>query len=134
MELAVSSGSSVSLGHNGAVIYSNQAIQTRRPELQNHRRSKTIFAAHDGWRTALALGQPLRRQTQDVALGKSPDFSLADARVKYSEARKLLISGVNPIAMRLAEKTVEQASGTQRCRVRPLELSLQAVTNSSRYD
>ena len=45
-----------------------------------------------------------------MALGKYPDVSLADARAKHSEARKLLISGVDPMAARLAEKAVVQAS------------------------
>ncbi len=45
-----------------------------------------------------------------MALGKYPDVSLADARAKHSEARKLLNSGVDPMAMRLADKAVEQAS------------------------
>lgn len=54
-----------------------------------------------------------------MALGKYPDVSLAIAREKHSEARKLLATGIDPMAQRMADKTAEQAKA---------ENSFQAVT------
>jgi integrase len=54
-----------------------------------------------------------------MALGKYPDVSLATAREKHSDARKLLASGIDPMAQRMADKTAEQAKA---------ENSFQAVT------
>ncbi len=45
-----------------------------------------------------------------MALGKYPDVSLADARDMHSDARKLLAKGIDPMAVRKAEKTAEIAA------------------------
>ena len=45
-----------------------------------------------------------------MALGRYPDVSLAEAREKHSEARKLLAKGIDPMAARKAEKTAENAA------------------------
>lgn len=45
-----------------------------------------------------------------MALGKYPDVSLADAREKHAEARKLLAKGIDPMAQRKTEKTAEKAA------------------------
>jgi integrase len=43
-----------------------------------------------------------------MSLGKYPDVSLAQARERHCEARKLFASGVDPMAQRKAEKTAEK--------------------------
>jgi hypothetical protein len=43
-----------------------------------------------------------------ISLGKYPDVSLAQARERHAEARKLLATGVDPMAQRKAEKTAEK--------------------------
>jgi hypothetical protein len=45
-----------------------------------------------------------------MSLGKYPDVSLAQARERHSEARKLFASGVDPMAQRKAEKNAEKAA------------------------
>ena len=45
-----------------------------------------------------------------MSLGKYPDVSLAQARERHSEARKLFATGVDPMAQRKAEKTAEKAA------------------------
>jgi integrase len=45
-----------------------------------------------------------------MSLGAYPDVSLAEAREKHAEARKLLAKGFDPMASRKAEKTAERAS------------------------
>ena len=45
-----------------------------------------------------------------MSLGKYPDVSLAQARERHAEARKLLAMGVDPMAQRKAEKTAEKAA------------------------
>jgi len=45
-----------------------------------------------------------------MSLGKYPDVSLALARERHAEARKLLATGVDPMAQRKAEKTAEEAA------------------------
>ncbi len=45
-----------------------------------------------------------------MSFGKYPDVSLAQARERHSEARKLLATGVDPMAQRKAEKTAEKAA------------------------
>jgi integrase len=45
-----------------------------------------------------------------MSLGKYPDVSLAQARERHAEARKLLATGVDPMAQRKAEKTAEKAA------------------------
>ena len=54
-----------------------------------------------------------------MALGKSPDTSLLQARERHSEARKLLATGVDPMAHRKTEKTAEKAA---------VENSFQSIT------
>ena len=54
-----------------------------------------------------------------MSLGKYPDVSLAQARGRHSEARKLLATGVDPMAQRKAEKTAEKIA---------VENSFQSVT------
>jgi integrase len=54
-----------------------------------------------------------------MSLGKYPDVSLAQARERHSEARKLLATGVDPMAQRKAEKTAEKIA---------VENSFQSVT------
>jgi integrase len=43
-----------------------------------------------------------------MSLGKYPDVSLAQARERHAEARKLLATGIDPMAQRKAEKTAEK--------------------------
>ena len=45
-----------------------------------------------------------------MSLGKYPDVSLAHARERHSEARKLFATGIDPMAQRKAEKTAEKAA------------------------
>src|ERR1035438_5650250 len=45
-----------------------------------------------------------------MSLGKYPDVSLALARARHAEARKLLATGIDPMAQRKAEKTAEKAA------------------------
>ncbi len=45
-----------------------------------------------------------------MALGKYPDVSLAEAREKHSEARKMLAKGIDPMAARKAEKTTDRTA------------------------
>src|SRR5579862_8284416 len=47
---------------------------------------------------------------KQVSYGQYPDVSLADARERHAEARKLLANGVDPMAKRKAEKTEQRAS------------------------
>jgi integrase len=54
-----------------------------------------------------------------MSLGKYPDVSLAQARERHSEARKLLAEGVDPMAQRKAAKTAEKAA---------VENSFQSIT------
>jgi integrase len=54
-----------------------------------------------------------------MSLGKYPDVSLALARERHTEARKLLATGVDPMAQRKAEKTAEKLA---------VENSFQSVT------
>jgi integrase len=49
------------------------------------------------------------RKEKLMSLGKYPDVSLAQARERHSEARRLFASGVDPMAQRKAEKTAEKA-------------------------
>ena len=42
-----------------------------------------------------------------MAFGKYPDVSLAQARERHSEARRLLATGIDPMVQRKAEKTAE---------------------------
>ena len=41
---------------------------------------------------------PSTKQRRDMGLGAYPDVSIADARAKAEEARRLLASGVDPIS------------------------------------
>ena len=43
-----------------------------------------------------------------MAFGKYPEVSLAQARERHAEARKLLASGVDPMVERKAEKAAEE--------------------------
>jgi integrase len=45
-----------------------------------------------------------------MSLGKYPDVPLALARERHAEARKLLATGIDPMAQRKAEKTAEKAA------------------------
>jgi integrase len=54
-----------------------------------------------------------------MSLGKYPDVSLAQARERHAEARKLLATGVDPMAQRKAEKTAEKVA---------VENSFQSIT------
>jgi hypothetical protein len=46
-----------------------------------------------------------------MALGRYPEVSLADARVRRDEVRKLLANGVDPMADRKAQKRKASLSG-----------------------
>jgi len=50
------------------------------------------------------------RKEKLMSLGKYPDVSLAQARERHSDARKLLASAIDPMAQRKAEKTAERAA------------------------
>jgi integrase len=54
-----------------------------------------------------------------MSFGKYPDVPLALARERHAEARKLLATGVDPMAQRKAEKTAEKAA---------VENSFQSIT------
>jgi hypothetical protein len=59
------------------------------------------------------------RKEKLMSLGKYPDVSLAQARERHAEARKLLATGVDPMAQRKAETTAEKIA---------VENSFQSVT------
>ena len=59
------------------------------------------------------------RKEKLMSFGKYPDVPLALARERHSEARKLLATGVDPMAQRKAEKTAERIA---------VENSFQSVT------
>jgi hypothetical protein len=48
-----------------------------------------------------------------MSLGKYPDVSLARARERHGEGRKLLAEGIDPMAQRKAEKMAEQAANCE---------------------
>ncbi len=50
------------------------------------------------------------RKEKLMSFGKYPDVSLALARERHGEARKLLATGVDPMAQRKVEKTAQMAS------------------------
>jgi integrase len=54
-----------------------------------------------------------------MSFGKYPDVSLAQARERHTEARKLLATGIDPMAQRKVEKTAEKVA---------VENSFQSVT------
>src|ERR1700751_5835386 len=56
------------------------------------------------WRWAYRLEGKEKLMT----FGKYPDVPLSLARNRHTEARKLLATGVDPMAQRKAEKTAEQ--------------------------
>jgi integrase len=58
------------------------------------------------WRWAYAYGG----KEKLMSFGKYPDVSLAMARERHGEARKLLATGIDPMAQRKAEKTAEQVA------------------------
>jgi integrase len=58
------------------------------------------------WRWAYSY----ERKEKLMTLGKYPDISLATARERHAEARKLLATGIDPMARRKAEKTAEQVA------------------------
>jgi hypothetical protein len=59
------------------------------------------------------------RKEKLMSLGKYLDVSLAQARERHAEARKLLATGVDPMAQRKAEKTAEKIA---------VENSFQSIT------
>ena len=59
------------------------------------------------------------RKEKLMSLGKYPDVPLALARERHAEARKLLATGVDPMAQRKAEKTAEKIA---------VENSFQSIT------
>jgi hypothetical protein len=67
------------------------------------------------WRWAYRFGG----KEKLMSLGKYPDVPLALARERHAEARKLLATGVDPMAQRKAEKTAEKIA---------VENSFQSVT------
>ncbi len=52
-----------------------------------------------------------------MSLGKYPDVSLALARERHGEARKLLASGINPMAQRKAAKTAQWVASKDSFRI-----------------
>ena len=58
------------------------------------------------WRWSYRFGGKRKLMT----LGKYPDISLADARERHADARKLLAKGIDPMAQRKAEKTAEMVA------------------------
>ena len=51
-----------------------------------------------------------------MALGQYPDVPLAEARERHAEARRMLASGVDPMAMRKAEKAAKREAGANSFR------------------
>ena len=69
-----------------------------------------------------------------MSFGKYPDVSLAQARERHKEARKLLASRIDPMAQRKADKTVERtASVNSFANVAALWLKHWSVGKSSRH-
>jgi len=69
-----------------------------------------------------------------MSFGKYPDVSLAQARERHKEARKLLASRIDPMAQRKADKTVERtASENSFANVAALWLKHWSVGKSSRH-
>jgi integrase len=58
------------------------------------------------WRWAYSY----ERKEKLMTFGKYPDISLATARERHAEARKLLATGINPMAQRKAKKTAERVA------------------------
>jgi integrase len=58
------------------------------------------------WRWAYSY----ERKEKLMTFGKYPDISLATARERHAEARKLLATDIDPMARRKAEKTAEQVA------------------------
>jgi integrase len=58
------------------------------------------------WRWAYSY----ERKEKLMTFGKYPDISLATARERHAEARKLLATGIDPMAQRKAEKTAERVA------------------------
>jgi integrase len=58
------------------------------------------------WRWAYVY----ERKEKLMSFGRYPDVSLATARERHSNARKLLAAGVDPMTQRKAEKTAEQVA------------------------
>ncbi len=56
------------------------------------------------WRWAYCFGG----KEKLMSLGKYPEVSLALARERHAEARKVLANGIDPMAQRKAEKVVER--------------------------
>jgi hypothetical protein len=50
-----------------------------------------------------------------MTFGKYPDVSLAMARERHSEARRLLATGIDPMVQRKAEKTAERVASENSC-------------------
>jgi integrase len=84
----------------------------------NDRRGLYLWITPAGgklWRWAYRFD----RKEKLMSLGKYPDVPLALARERHAEARKLLATGVDPMAQRKAEKTAEKVA---------VENSFQSVT------
>ena len=60
------------------------------------------------WRWAYEFGG----KEKLMSFGRYPDVPLALARERHGEARKLLATGIDPMAQRKAEKTAQMASST----------------------
>jgi integrase len=58
------------------------------------------------WRWAYSY----ERKEKLMTFGKYPDILLATARERHAEARKLLATGIDPMAQRKAEKTAERVA------------------------
>lgn len=50
-----------------------------------------------------------------MALGKYPEITLADARVRRDAARRALATGIDPMAERMAVKTAVKVTGMTFC-------------------
>ena len=95
---------------NEANRHSDQAYKARQQPSQSERRRRTIPLDHSSRWKNLALDVPARRQGQTHDLGKYPDVPLSLARDRHGEARKLLATGIDPMAQRKAEKAAVENS------------------------
>ena len=71
---------------------------------------------------------------KEMSFGPNPDVSLADARERHAAARKLLASGIDPMAQRKAErvKSATSEANSFKARRQPL-LSHWRVGKSERH-
>jgi Arm domain-containing DNA-binding protein len=83
----------------------DQKGEAKREGLQDQRRRLNVSLGHLGRRQALVMGLRLDGKEKLMSFGRYPDVSLAMARERHSEARRLLAGGIDPMVQRKTERT-----------------------------